>query len=190
MTYKKINKLQFTTYFVLGHMLLAFFWWSVLLFTKNRDAYTAKLELQQMGMAAEGLINSPEDFYRSERYRSLMEKYKKQELMIMGETLFLSLTLLYGIYLVYAAYRREVLASNQQRNFLLSITHELRSPLAGIRLSLETLQKRADLLQPAQREKLSANGIKEADRLNRLVDDLLLSARLENAYTFNTQPSI
>lgn len=184
----KRSKLQWLTYFVMGYMLLAFIWWSVLLFTKNRDAYMAKIQLQQIGMAAEGVIQTPMDFYASERYQTLMTNYRRQERMIMGETVFLSLSLLVGIYIIYSGYRREVKASALQRNFLLSITHELKSPIASIRLALETLQKRGDSLQPEQRNRLTLSSITESDRLNRLVEDLLLSARLESAYQFHPSP--
>ncbi|WP_367388789.1 sensor histidine kinase [Lewinella sp. LCG006] len=182
------SQLRFLTYFIMGYMLLAFVWWSFLLFTKNRDAFQAKIELQQIGMAAEGVIKSPMDFYVSERYQELVSAYRKQERMIMGETIFLSLSLLAGIYVIYRGYRREVDASRQQRNFLLSITHELKSPLAGIRLALETIAKRGDQLPLDKRQMLSQRGIKEADRLNKLVEDLLLSARLESAYQFHQEP--
>lgn len=106
----------------------------------------------------------------------------------MGEAFFLSLSLLVGIYIIYRGYRREVKASQQQRNFLLSITHELKSPLAGIRLALETIAKHGDQLPSEKRAMLSQRGIKEADRLNKLVEDLLLSARLESAYQFHREP--
>ena len=182
------RRLQLLTYFVLGYMMLAFIWWSVLLWTKNQDAYLAKIELQQLGMAAEGAINSPMDFYTSERYQELKRAYRRQERMILGETIFLSISLMAGMYVIYLGYRREVKASRQQRNFLLSITHELKSPIAGIRLALETIAKRGDQLPVDKRRQLSQRGIKEADRLNKLVEDLLLSARLESAYQFQQEP--
>lgn len=182
------RNLRLLTYFVMGYMSLAFVWWSVLLWTKNQDAYRAKIELQQIGMAAEGVIKTPMDFYASERYQELKNAYHRQERMILGETIFLSLSLLAGLYVIYLGYRREVKASQQQRNFLLSITHELKSPIAGIRLALETIAKRGDQLTVAKREELSNRGVREADRLNKLVEDLLLSARLENAYQFHQEP--
>lgn len=182
------RNLRVLTYFVMGYMTLAFVWWSVLLWTKNQDAYRAKIELQQIGMAAEGLIQTPMDFYASERYQILKQSYRRQERMILGETIFLSLSLLAGLYVIYLGYRREVRASKQQRNFLLSITHELKSPIAGIRLALETIAKRGDQLPLDKRQQLSERGIREADRLNKLVEDLLLSARLENAYQFHQEP--
>ena len=47
-----------------------------------------------------------------------------------------------GVWLINRGYNKEVNAAKQRRNFLLSITHELKSPLASIRLILETLRKR------------------------------------------------
>ena len=169
-------------------MLLAFVWWSVLLYTKNRDAFQAKAELNAIGMAAEGLIKNRDDYYASIRYQELRQQYKRQEQMILGETIFLVLSLLGGMYIIYRAYQQEVRSTQQQRNFLLSITHELKSPIASIRLILETINRRKEALSAAQMERLGQNGVKEADRLNKLVEDLLLSARLESAYQFHKEP--
>lgn len=176
-------RLSILTYVILFYMLLAFVWWSVLLYTKNRDAYLAKVELLQIGMAAEGLIRNREEFVQSERFQELNARYQRQEYMIIGESIFLILSLLAGMYLIYRAYLRELRASRQQRNFLLSITHELKSPIASIRLILETLQRRQ--LTPEQSQKLSDNALQETDRLTNLVEDLLLSAKLESAYEPN-----
>ena len=69
---------------------------------------------------------------------------------------------------------------NQRRNFLLSITHELKSPIASIQLVLQTFLKRQ--LEKTQSDKLTQSALKEADRLNQLVSNLLLSAKLDTAY--------
>ncbi|RME92197.1 MAG: sensor histidine kinase [Bacteroidetes bacterium] len=182
------RQLRGFTYFVLSYMLLAFVWWSVLLHTKNEDAFRAKSELLQIGMAAECLIDTPEEYYASPQYQALKQAYQRQKYMIWGETTVLILSLMAGIYIIYRGYQREVEASRQQSNFLLSITHELKSPIAGIRLILQTIQRRRQQLEPAQLTRLSEIGIKEVDRLNRLVEDLLLSARLETAYQFRHEP--
>ena len=65
----------------------------------------------------------------------------------------------------------------QQRNFLLSITHELKSPLSTIKLSLQTMMKRK--LEPEQTEKLTTNSLIDLDRLESLVDNILLAAKIE-----------
>lgn len=182
----KDKQLRLFTFIVLAYMLLAFVWWSVLLFTKNRDAFQAKVELQKMGMVAEGLVTTEADFYSSERYLELEKHYRRQEYMIIGESLALILSVLAGIYIISGAFKREMEAARQQRNFLLSITHELKSPLAGIRLVLETLLRRS--LNAEQIRRLGENGMRETDRLTKLVEDLLLSARLETAYQPNREP--
>lgn len=178
-------KLRLLSYSVIAYMLLAFAWWSVLLFIKNRDAYEAKRDLQKIMLVAEGRVSTEQEFSNSSVYQDLTKEYKTQEWMIMGEAFFFIFSLVIGVYLINRGYNREMMAARQRRNFLLSITHELKSPLASIRLVLETTLKRN--LTKAQSDKLHKAAIKETDRLHTLVNDLLLSARLESAYILNPE---
>lgn len=171
-------RLKLLTYGLLAYILLAFLWWSVLLFTKNRDAFQAKVDKWQLVLAAQGQIDSPAQFRETDLYQDMRRNYKRQEWMIVTEGVALLGGVIIGIYFVYRGYQREVVTTKQQRNFLLSITHELKSPIAGIRLILETFQNRKEL-PPEIKEKLSSNGLRETDRLTGLVEDLLLSAKLE-----------
>jgi len=167
-------------------MLLAFSWWSVLLFLKNQDAFEAKAKLLQIGMVAEQRVTNDAEFYDTFEYQNLYDNYHSQELMILGEGIVFIITLVLGVYFINRSYLREVESARQQRNFLLSITHELKSPLAGIRLSLETIKKR--VLKDDMRIKLSQNAIGETTRLTTLVEDLLLSAKLDTQYAPNLEP--
>lgn len=178
-------RLRILSYVVIAYMLLAFTWWSVLLWKTLDDAFRAKSDSLELRMAADGLIRTPYDFYRSPEYRELEDRYQRQQWMVAGEGLFFVISLVVGIWLINRAYYKEVHSARQRRNFLLSITHELKSPIASIRLVLETLQKRRQLA-PEQSEKLLHNGLRETERLNTLVNDLLLSAKLETSY----QPQI
>lgn len=65
----------------------------------------------------------------------------------------------------------------QQRSFVSSVTHELRSPLASLQLSFETMQR--DKIPDAVRSKLFSMVQRDIERLTRLVDRILLSARLD-----------
>jgi signal transduction histidine kinase len=163
------------------YMLMAFAWWALLLFTKNRDAFHAKRELMQIGMVAEGRIRSEADFEQMAEYQLLAKKYKRQEYMIFGEAMVFVLTLLAGIWFINQGYQKEVRANQQRRNFLLSITHELKSPIASIRLVLETLLRRKELPKDKS-EQLTNSALRENERLHELVENLLLSAKLESAY--------
>lgn len=68
-------------------------------------------------------------------------------------------------------------AEERLRAFLSDAAHELRTPVAGIRAAADTLV-RADLEGP-ERETLAAHVVREATRASRLVDDLLLMARVD-----------
>jgi len=179
------NQLRIISYLVIFYMLLAFSWWTVLLHTKNRDAFLAKNELLKLSLIAKNEIKNEEDFLKNSFHIELRDAYKRQEWMILGEASVFVLSLLIGIVFINRGYHKEILAAKQSSNFLLSITHELKSPIASIRLGFETLQRKK--LSEEQSHILLKNGINDTDRLNNLVSDLLLSARLESTYQLNTE---
>ncbi len=182
-----MRRLPLASYLIIAYLLLAFGWWSVLLLRTSRDAHESKVDKYAIELALQRRIERPEDFRRTENYQRLTAEFDRQQRMILGEALLLMLSIIGGIYLLYRNLRKEISAAEQQRNFLLSITHELKSPLAGIRLVLETFQKRREL-RPEIQEKLSNSGLTETDRLTTLVNDLLLSAKLEDSYQLNSEP--
>ena len=168
------------SYVVIIYMLLAFSWWSILLYVKNNDAFQAKATYLELIKIGSKQIASEEEFYLSQEYQDLKAKYKRQERMIFGEAMVFILSLMAGIWLINRGYQNEVQLARQKRNFLLSVTHELKSPLASIRLILETFQKRE--LTNEQKQQLGENGIKENDRLSNLVNNLLTATRMETLY--------
>jgi signal transduction histidine kinase len=172
--------LRHFSYGVIFYMLIAFSWWTILLFIQTRDAFEAKSQLLRMGMAAEKIYDNEDHFLQTAQYQALVKKYKRQEFMIVGEALAFICSLVFGIWMINRGYKHQVEAAQQSRNFLLSVTHELKSPLASIRLVLETFLKRQ--LTPEQLHRLSNNGLRETDRLTTLVNDLLLAAKVETAY--------
>lgn len=134
-------------------------------------------------MIAEGRVTSQVQFEQTADYQELVKKYRRQEWMIFGEAFMFVITLLTGLWFINRGYFREVKANQQGRNFLLSITHELKSPIASIRLVLETIIKRE--LSKEKSDRLAASALKENERLLELVENLLLSAKLEAAYQPN-----
>ena len=136
--------------------------------------------LLKIMLVAEGIVETDQAFLAHARYQELEDQYQRQEYMILGEAIVFVISLVIGIWLINRGYNKEMLAAQQRRNFLLSITHELKSPIASIRLILETFLRRN--LNEAQMTKMSTNALRETERLNTLVNDLLLSAKLETAY--------
>lgn len=183
---KKYLPLRLLSLIVIAYMLIAFAWWSVLLYTKNKDAFYSKVELMRVLMAAEGKVKNNTEFLQTAEYLDLQKKYKRQEWMILGEAIVFIISLVIGVWLINRGYNKEIVVANQQRNFLLSITHELKSPLSSIRLILETFQKRE--LKPEIRNKFTNSALQETDRLTTLVNDLLLAAKIETTYQPLNEP--
>jgi signal transduction histidine kinase len=78
---------------------------------------------------------------------------------------------------VFRATRRQLRLSQQQHNFMMAVTHELKTPIAVTQLNLETLQKRK--LDEEKQQKLISNTLAEANRLNTLCNNILLASQLE-----------
>jgi two-component system sensor histidine kinase KdpD len=67
-----------------------------------------------------------------------------------------------------------------QSALLNSISHDFRTPLATITGTLSTLDSRIEQLDPETRQELTRNAWNEAEKLNRLVGNLLNMSRLES----------
>jgi len=97
--------------------------------------------------------------------------------MVAGEGFVFLLLLFLGFRNLQKSIEREVEIAHTHQNFLLSITHELNTPLTSIKLYLQTILKRD--LEKTQIDEILNNSISEADRLKGLVDNILTSARID-----------
>lgn len=70
---------------------------------------------------------------------------------------------------------REIRTVRQQVSFIDSVTHELKTPLAAMKLCVETLDRRA--LSEAQRADLHRMMLDDIDRLSAFIDDVLEASR-------------
>jgi len=89
--------------------------------------------------------------------------------LILGVTTFALIIaglIVYTVFLV-----REMGITEQQDSFLNSVTHELKTPIASIRLYLETLQSRE--VGDAQRKEFYRVMLQDADRLQHTVEQVL-----------------
>ncbi len=90
---------------------------------------------------------------------------------------FFLLVLLAGMAILTRAIRFDADLRRRQQNFLASVSHEFKSPLASMRLSAETLMMRAP--DPDSRH-LGQRLLEDGERLLRMVDNLLNTAQLED----------
>ncbi len=83
---------------------------------------------------------------------------------------------------------RDVLEHRRQTRFIDSVTHELRSPLASLRLCLDTIRRRE--LSEEQRDELQQMMLDDVDRLSAFIDDILEASRLESGTEGMTQVEV
>lgn len=102
----------------------------------------------------------------------------KRITMVVGEGFVFIVLLLIGLWKIRSSIRKEFELSQRQNNFLLSVTHELKTPIAANKLYLQTIQKRNP--DDVQREELLTKAIRENERLEKLIDNILHAARVEN----------
>jgi two-component system phosphate regulon sensor histidine kinase PhoR len=111
-------------------------------------------------------------------YLELEATYKRKLWMYILEGLAIMAIIFWGLFRIYSTFKKDLALKRNQTNFLLSVTHELKTPITAIKLYLETLQKRK--LDQDQIETIIKNSMAENERLNVLVENLLLSARFDS----------
>ena len=167
----KKSRPLFWFYILLFYVFLQFSWWTYSMFQLNSENIRLKTEINLL----KG--DTPEDIIANGT--ALNEKLHKRWLMISSEGAVFVFLLLLGGYQIRKTLKKETALAQQQKNFLLSVTHELKSPIASTKLQLQTLEKH-DLDRVKQKEIIS-NAISDTERLNNLVENILLAAKIENS---------
>ena len=157
-------------YLLVVYVLLQLGWWSYLLVKLNSELGNEKLRYLETLPQTEATIIQE---------NAIRKKLKEKYLMVAGEG-FVFLSLLgIGIYYARRSFQKEFQMALQQKNFMMSITHEFKSPIAGIRLSLETLLRRE--IEKDQKDKILGRALLETDRINFLVENILTATRIESS---------
>jgi K+-sensing histidine kinase KdpD len=97
--------------------------------------------------------------------------------MIIGEGGVFLLLLFLGIWWITKNVWHDLKRAQKEKNFLLAVTHELKTPIAAIRLNSQTLKNRK--LNEEQSQDLCADIISESNRLETLVNNILLATQFE-----------
>lgn len=168
----------FVFYLLVAYVFVQFAWWTYSMFQVNNEISYLKTELNLLkGESAEDVMLKGNE---------INEKLHKRWIMISSEgSVFIGLLLL-GFFQVKKSLKKENNLANQQKNFLLSITHELKSPIASAKLQLQTLQKHE--LSKEKQQEIISNAINDTDRLKNLVENILLAAKIDNTvFTLHTE---
>jgi signal transduction histidine kinase len=126
------------------------------------------------------LINLNKELYE---YKSIIfgvnhsQIFQSKMWMIIGEGSIFILLLLLGFWWIRKNISRELRLARMEKTFLLSVTHELKTPIAAVKLFLETLRSRK--LNDEQQSKIIADALRETNRLQDLSENILLATRLD-----------
>lgn len=110
--------------------------------------------------------------------RLLVSELKSKKRSFAYEAILLTLLIAAGIFGVYFSVSFIFDLNKQQNNFLLSVTHELKTPIAAIRLMGETMQRR--VLPQEKQAELMGNILENANRLQDMTENMLTAMQMEN----------
>lgn len=157
-------------YILMGYTIVQFFWWTYLIFELNAEIISLEkviVQLSDSSDIAQAILAQGD----------LDTVFFKKKLMILGESAVFLVILLIGFYLIKSSHQKEIELAKQEQNFMLAITHELNSPLAAIKLNIETLKRRK--LTPDKVEMVLDRTTQESERLNHLINNILATSRME-----------
>jgi signal transduction histidine kinase len=163
---RKIKFIFLFYWFLLAYIIAALVWWYIALSKQNEQMAAFKIHILQTKNQSS-----------NSAYQLILHEKNRKTKQYIGEGAIFLLLIVAGAGFVYAAIRKQLAISQQQQNFMMAVTHELKTPIAVTKLNLETLQKRK--LDDQQQVNLLNNTIQEANRMNTLCDNLLLSSQME-----------
>ncbi len=165
-----------------GYVIAAYIFWGLSLHKQSVQIYSYERKALELRIDS---VSNPAQFRQEMARIDNKESRRHKQYWFEGAT-FIAIVLL-GAGVVYNSLRKEARLSQLQRNFMLSVTHELKSPIAAIKLNLQTLEKYR--LDPEKQAQLLQRCLYETNRLNDLSSNILLSAQFESdQYSLINEP--
>ncbi len=162
---------------LLIYMIAALIWWFIALESQNQKVY--RDHLQQLSITAEDYAPKQE---------KLMQASDRKSMQYVGEGVTFLLVILAGAVFVFRSVRKEFKLSLQQQDFMMAVTHELKTPVAAIQLNVQTIQKRK--LEQKHQDIMLDGVVKECNRLNMLTQNILLTSQFESGVYNGTKQQI
>ena len=97
--------------------------------------------------------------------------------LILFEGCFLMLLILAGVYVIFVYWNKQNRLNQMQSNFVASVSHELKSPLASIQLYLETLKYQE--VTDKEGKDFVETMLSDTERLSSLIDNILQSSKAD-----------
>ena len=170
---KRLRRTTFIYWMLLLYIVAALVWWFVSLEKQNKQL--AQLEYKSINIEKDSL--SPAQL--ADKILVIDKETKRNTGKYLAEGITFLILIFIGAAFVYRSVCRQFNMQQQQQNFMMAVTHELKTPISVARLNLETLQKYN--LDPEKQKKLIRTTLDETARLNFLTNNILISSQLESA---------
>lgn len=172
------KKLAITTvifWILFVYIIAALLWWFFSLVHQAQLMYDLKKTYLDHTTA-----NTQSDFYKAELFK-ITDQRRRSNYQYIGEGSIFLLLIIIGAVYIYRSVRRQLSLQQQQQNFVMAVTHELKTPISVARLNLETLKRYQ--LDKQKEQKLIDISLQETLRLDMLINNILISSQLDgNAY--------
>ncbi len=162
----KLAFVSITYWFLLLYIIAALLWWFIAL--NNQNIAMAKMSFAELPKT---------DFDYTAKAKKIEELRKRKTAQYLGEGITFFFVIMIGAVIIFRATRKQIKFSESQQNFMMAVTHELKTPIAITQLNLETIKKRN--LSDELREKMIDDSLKEVARLNNLCNNSLWAAQLD-----------
>jgi len=177
---KRFRFITVVYWLLLLYIVAALVWWFVSLEKQNQHI----TDLRYSELNSQKAALDPQNFDR-QLYKIDNDSKRNTEKYIAEGVTFLILILI-GAFFVYRSVRKQFRVQQQQQNFMMAITHELKTPISVAMLNLETLQKYQ--LDAEKQKKLIRMTLQETSRLDTLINNILVSSQLEGGgYVFSKE---
>jgi signal transduction histidine kinase len=166
---KKFRRATVIFWFLLLYIIAALLWWLLSLEQQNRTIH--QIQRQQV-ISTQTTSNN-----QQAALLKINESQRRNSVKFITEGITFLLLILFGAVYIYRLVRREFLVQQQQQNFVMAVTHELKTPISVARLNLETMQKHK--LDEEKNNKLLQMTLQETLRLDTLINNILISSQLD-----------
>lgn len=167
----KLKRVTVIYWMLLAYIIAALVWWFISLEKQNRHMASHQYA------ALEAKKDSIDQKAYADEKLFIEKETKRNTGKYIAEGVTFLILILVGAGFVYRSVRRQLYLQQQQQNFMMAVTHELKTPISVARLNLETLQKYN--LDPEKQKKLIRNTLDETTRLNFLTNNILIASQLE-----------
>jgi two-component system, OmpR family, sensor histidine kinase CiaH len=168
----KLRRAIIVYWVLLAYIITALFWWFVSL--EKQSETMLEFRIHQLDASLDKSIHP--NLYQQE-YNRLQNIRKRDSTKYIGEGVIFLLLIILGAVFVYRSVRNQIRFQNQQQNFMMAVTHELKTPISVAKLNLETILKHD--LDTEKRNKLLRMTLQETTRLNALTNNILVSSQLD-----------